>query len=109
MKLYTKLGSLKYQTDCAPNNGYYMIPVYDKGEYILKVEPPPGWTFGMLLINGIIFVCSNNFKILIFTTEPQSVELNIDGANDPCSKGEDINFLFTGFGVTGKVLIQIYF
>ena len=46
MKLYTKQGSLKYQTDCAPNNGYYMIPVYDKGEYVLKVEPPPGWTFG---------------------------------------------------------------
>lgn len=46
VKLYTKQGSLKYQTDCAPNNGYYMIPVYDKGDYLLKVEPPPGWTFG---------------------------------------------------------------
>ena len=46
VKLYTKQGSLKYQTDCAPNNGYYMVPVYDKGDYILKVEPPPGWTFG---------------------------------------------------------------
>ena len=44
--LYTKQGSLKYQTDCAPNNGYYMIPVYDKGDYVLKVAPPPGWTFG---------------------------------------------------------------
>ena len=48
VKLYTKQGSLKYQTDCAPINGYYMIPVYDKGDYILKVEPPPGWTFGKL-------------------------------------------------------------
>jgi len=46
VKLYTKQGSLKYQTDCAPNNGYYMVPVYDRGDYILKVEPPPGWTFG---------------------------------------------------------------
>jgi len=46
VKLYTKQGSLKYQTDCAPNNGYYMVPVYDKGDYVLKVEPPPGWTFG---------------------------------------------------------------
>jgi len=81
VKLYTKLGSLKYQTDCAPNNGYYMIPVYDKGEYVLKVEPPPGWTF-----------------------DPQIVELNIDGTNDPCSKGDDINFMFTGFGVIGKIV-----
>jgi hypothetical protein len=32
--------------DCAPNNGYYMIPVYDKGAYVLKVEPPKGWKFG---------------------------------------------------------------
>jgi len=47
VKLYTKQGSLKYQTDCAPNNGYYMVPVYDRGDYILKVEPPPGWSFGM--------------------------------------------------------------
>jgi hypothetical protein len=23
-----------------------MIPVYNKGEYVLKVEPPPGWSFG---------------------------------------------------------------
>jgi hypothetical protein len=81
VKLYTKQGSLKYQTDCAPNNGYYMLPVYDKGDYILKVEPPPGWTF-----------------------EPQTVELSIDGKTDRCSLGEDINFVFTGFGVVGKVV-----
>lgn len=30
IKLYTKHGTLKYQTDCAPNNGYFMIPLYDK-------------------------------------------------------------------------------
>ncbi|KAI0209330.1 Nodal modulator 2 [Lamellibrachia satsuma] len=81
VKLYTKQGSLKYQTDCAPNTGYYMIPVYDKGDYVLKVEPPPGWTF-----------------------EPRSVDLHIDGKTDACSKSEDINFRFTGFGVIGKVI-----
>ena len=46
MKLYTPHGSIKYQTDCAPNTGYYLIPLYDKGDYILKVEPPSGWSFG---------------------------------------------------------------
>ena len=32
MKLYTKQGILKYKTDCAPNNGYFLIPLYDKVE-----------------------------------------------------------------------------
>ncbi|CAL1545393.1 unnamed protein product [Lymnaea stagnalis] len=80
VKLYTPHGSIKYQTDCAPNTGYYLIPLYDKGDYVLKAEPPKGWGF-----------------------EPVSVELNVDGENDPCSKGEDINFKFTGFSVTGMV------
>ena len=35
---YTRQGNLKYETDCAPNNGYYFIPLYDKGEYVLKVQ-----------------------------------------------------------------------
>uniref|UniRef100_A0AAY4ATN9 Nodal modulator 1 n=1 Tax=Denticeps clupeoides TaxID=299321 RepID=A0AAY4ATN9_9TELE len=81
IKLYTKLGSLKYQTDCAPINGYFMIPLYDKGDYILKIEPPLGWSF-----------------------EPTSVNLHVDGVNDICTKEEDINFVFTGFSVSGMVL-----
>jgi hypothetical protein len=48
----------------------------------------------------IIFVL---FVILLAGTEPQSVELVIDGKTDKCSLGEDINFQFTGFGVVGKV------
>ncbi|XP_033099080.1 nodal modulator 1-like [Anneissia japonica] len=81
MKVYNKEGALKYHTDCAPNNGYFMIPIYDKGEFVLKIEPPQGWSF-----------------------EPTSVELNIDGKSDVCSKGEDINFQFMGFAVEGKVI-----
>ncbi|XP_059130343.1 BOS complex subunit NOMO1 isoform X3 [Peromyscus eremicus] len=81
IKLYTKHGTLKYQTDCAPNNGYFMIPLYDKGDFILKIEPPLGWSF-----------------------EPTSVELHVDGVSDICTKGGDVNFVFTGFSVNGKVL-----
>ncbi|KAF7481641.1 nodal modulator 3 [Marmota monax] len=81
IKLYTKHGTLKYQTDCAPNNGYFMIPLYDKGDFILKIEPPLGWSF-----------------------EPTNVELYVDGVSDICTKGGDINFVFTGFSVNGKVL-----
>ncbi|CAB1453575.1 unnamed protein product [Pleuronectes platessa] len=81
IKLYTKQGSLKYQTDCAPINGYFMIPLYDKGDFVLKIEPPLGWSF-----------------------EPTSVDLHVDGISDICTKEEDINFLFTGFSVLGTVL-----
>lgn len=81
IKLYTKQGSMKYQTDCAPNNGYYLIPVYDKGDYILQVQPPEGWLF-----------------------EPTSVALHIDGTSDLCSQSKDINFYFKGFSIYGQVV-----
>lgn len=81
MGLYTKTGSLKDQTECAPNTGYYFLPLYDKGEYTLRVDPPRGWSF-----------------------EPTEVTLNVDGDSDDCSKGKDINFTFKGFGITGRVI-----
>lgn len=81
VKLYTKQGSLKDQTECAPKNGYYFLPVYDKGSYILRIEPPKGWTF-----------------------HPKEVPLTFDGRTDPCSQNKDINFEFKGFTVFGKVL-----
>lgn len=79
--LYTKAGSLKEKTECAPTNGYYFLPLYEKGGYVLKVHPPAGWSF-----------------------EPSEVELNIDGTTDQCSTGQDINFAFNGFGITGRVI-----
>lgn len=81
VKLYTTHGSIKYQTDCAPNTGYYLIPLYEKADFILKVEPPKGWSF-----------------------DPESYDLKVDGETDKCSRGEDINFRFTGFTVSGKVI-----
>ncbi|EDW32208.1 GL10556 [Drosophila persimilis] len=80
IKLLTKQGSLKDKTDCSPSNGYYFLPIYDKGDYLLSISPPPGWSF-----------------------EPEHVELNFDGKNDVCSQGKDVNFVFKGFGITGKV------
>ncbi|VDO95263.1 unnamed protein product [Soboliphyme baturini] len=82
VQLYTDEGNLKYETDCAPNNGYYMVPVYVKGKYVIKLDPPKGWGF-----------------------EPESFKLEVDGQRDPCSKGEDINFHFRGFMVSGKVIL----
>uniref|UniRef100_H2ZM47 SD-repeat containing protein B domain-containing protein n=1 Tax=Ciona savignyi TaxID=51511 RepID=H2ZM47_CIOSA len=71
---------MKYQAECAPNNGYFMVPFVEKGEFQLKIIPPKGWLF-----------------------EPMSVDLNVDGINDPCTKGKDINFAFKGFTLSGKV------
>ncbi|CAL4132988.1 unnamed protein product, partial [Meganyctiphanes norvegica] len=81
IKLFTKQGNLKYETECAPNNGYYFIPLYDKGSYIIKVAPPPGWSFS-----------------------PEEVALTVDGETDACTLGKDINFHFKGFAVVGKVV-----
>jgi hypothetical protein len=44
------------------------------------VDPPRGWSF-----------------------EPTEVALNVDGVTDDCSQGNDINFIFKGFGITGRV------
>ncbi|CAJ0967213.1 unnamed protein product [Ranitomeya imitator] len=38
------------------------------------------------------------------SAEPTSVPLHVDGVTDICTKGEDVNFVFTGFSVNGKVL-----
>jgi len=81
VRLHTKQGSFKFKTECAPNNGYFLVAIYDKGEYILQINPPSGWGFA-----------------------PQQIPLNIDGVDDPCSKGKDLNFVFTGFSVIGKIV-----
>ena len=39
--------------------------------------------------------------------EPSEVKLHVDGSTDKCSKGEDINFLFTGFTIHGQVLLKL--
>ncbi|XP_041975395.1 nodal modulator 1 [Aricia agestis] len=79
--LYTREGSLKEKTECAPTNGYYFLPLYEKGDYVLRVHPPAGWSF-----------------------EPSHVDIVVDGETDPCSSSQDINFSFNGFGITGQVI-----
>ena len=48
MKLLTKQGIIKSQAECAPNNGYFLIPLYDKvcGNLVL-----------LILIHMIIKLC----------------------------------------------------
>ncbi|KAH9388587.1 Nodal modulator [Tyrophagus putrescentiae] len=81
IKLYTGQGVLKFQTDCAPNNGYYFIPLMEShGDYVVQIEGPKGWSF-----------------------EPTQVPFYFDGKTDICSKQTDVNFVFKGFSIFGKV------
>lgn len=38
--------------------------------------------------------------------EPAEVDLEVDGEHDLCSKNQDVNFEFSGFGITGSVVSQ---
>ncbi|CAI5450836.1 unnamed protein product [Caenorhabditis angaria] len=80
VKLLTTEGHLKHEEEVNPSNGYFMIPVYSKGQYSLKVSSPAGYYF-----------------------EPDTFDFKLDGVNDPCSKNEDIIFKLNGFSIRGVV------
>ena len=64
---------------------------------------------GKIIINMLLLYLLQSTNSLVIkcivccVADPNSVELNIDGTTDKCSKGEDINFIFTGFTLSGKV------
>lgn len=78
VELRTLDGLVKDRTQCAPN-GYYFIPVYEKGSFVIKVKGPEGWSW-----------------------DPNQVPVLVDHTG--CNKNEDINFRFTGFSISGKVV-----
>ncbi|KAI6176776.1 hypothetical protein M3Y97_00835400 [Aphelenchoides bicaudatus] len=80
IKLESSEGLRKFETDVTPSNGYYMVPVYNKGSYAIVIEGPTGYVF-----------------------EPSRIPIIIDGQTDQCTKGIDINFELFGFTVSGKV------
>lgn len=78
VELRTLDGLVKDRTQCAPN-GYYFIPVYDKGSFVIKIKGPEGWSW-----------------------DPDRVPVLVD--HNGCNGNEDINFRFTGFSINGKVV-----
>ncbi|KAL4602871.1 hypothetical protein ACB092_10G084400 [Castanea dentata] len=78
VELQTVDGLVKDRTQCAPN-GYYFIPVYDKGSFVIKINGPEGWAW-----------------------DPEKVRVVVDDTG--CNSNEDINFRFTGFTVSGRVV-----
>uniref|UniRef100_A0A915DMW4 Nodal modulator 1 n=1 Tax=Ditylenchus dipsaci TaxID=166011 RepID=A0A915DMW4_9BILA len=79
--LLTKEGNLKYESSCNPQNGYFMVPVYNKGRFKLKVNAPEGWLF-----------------------EPEVQEIVIDDENNATKCSEEIIFSLSGFTISGSVL-----
>ncbi|KAK1315520.1 hypothetical protein QJS10_CPA05g00205 [Acorus calamus] len=78
VELLTVDGLVKDGTHCAPN-GYYFIPVYDKGSFVVRVKGPEGWSW-----------------------KPDSVPVVVDQVG--CNSNADINFRFTGFSISGRVV-----
>ncbi|PIA38038.1 hypothetical protein AQUCO_02900110v1 [Aquilegia coerulea] len=78
VELRTVDGLVKDSTQCAPN-GYYFIPVYDKGSFIITIKGPEGWSWN-----------------------PDKVPVVIN--NNGCNANADINFQFTGFTASGRVV-----
>ncbi|GLU07247.1 hypothetical protein SLE2022_242110 [Rubroshorea leprosula] len=78
VELRTIDGLVKERTQCAPN-GYYFIPVYDKGSFVIKIKGPKGWSW-----------------------DPDKVPVVVDDTG--CNGNEDINFRFTGFTISGRVV-----
>lgn len=72
---------MKEKTEVS-ETGFFVLPIYDKGEYTIRVDAPAGYSF-----------------------DPEVIKLNFDGVNDICSQKKDVNFAFKGFGITGKVNI----
>ncbi|KAG6575758.1 Nodal modulator 1, partial [Cucurbita argyrosperma subsp. sororia] len=77
VELRTVDGLVKDRTQCAPN-GYYFIPVYDKGSFVITINGPEGWSW-----------------------DPDKVPVLVDDTG--CNGNEDINFRFTGFTLSGRV------
>lgn len=78
VELRTVDGLLKDRTQCAPN-GYYFIPVYDKGSFLIEIKGPEGWSW-----------------------DQDKVPVVVD--HNGCNANEDINFRLTGFTITGRIV-----
>ncbi|XP_057966723.1 uncharacterized protein LOC131156786 isoform X2 [Malania oleifera] len=78
VELRTVDGLVKDRTQCAPN-GYYFIPVYDKGSFLVEIKGPEGWSWN-----------------------PDKVPVVVDQTG--CNANEDINFQFTGFTLSGRIV-----
>lgn len=83
---------MKFETTSSPV-GDYLIPIYDKGQYSIKISAPEGFHFGM----------TKGLLPCIHLVEPATFNVDFDDMHTTCNNGKDINFELTGFNVKGKV------
>jgi hypothetical protein len=120
LSLVSLEGHTKYTTECTPN-GYYVIPVYDRGSYKIQIIQPKGWSFGLFICQSFLIdffeemimilplshttstIRSSLLSSLNLNLEPSEALITVD-ADNQCNKGNDINFVITGFQLWGKVL-----
>jgi len=85
IKLLSSSGVVKDQTECAPN-GYYFIPVTEKGSFSIAVEGPKGWSF---------------------EPDRRAVTIGKDGqCHLSTTSGTEVNFEFIGFSILGRVVAE---
>lgn len=97
------------------------VCIFIQGDFVLKIEPPVGWSFGktdsciLTVHERVIIMPAATMKVMlhvfcmgVFSPEPTSVDLYVDGVSDICTKEEDINFVFTGFSVSGTVRSALF-
>lgn len=83
--LFTSDNNYAEKTHCS-QNGFFLLPVYDKKSYIIKVQPPQESTF-----------------------EPESIAIDLKGkTNEEVAKitEQSLSFKFIGFSLTGNVKIE---
>ncbi|KAJ6390371.1 hypothetical protein OIU77_024562 [Salix suchowensis] len=69
VELRTIDGLVKERTQCAPN-GYYFIPVYDKGSFVIKINGPEGWSWDPKNSRlSLMKWAATGMKILIFDSQ----------------------------------------
>eukprot|EP01080_Neovahlkampfia_damariscottae_P007378 gene7378-11700_t len=78
IKLFNKNGLLKDSTQCSPT-GYFVLPLYDNGNYKIQVNGPEGWFF-------------------------EQNEFSVSVRNGKKSPEGDVIFEFQGFSLSGEVL-----
>lgn len=95
--LETEDGKFVEKTLCS-QNGFYLLPIYDRKSYVIRVKPIKESKFGMFSP----FSAVNNR-----TVEPERIAINlIDKSYDEIKKiTEKVhNFKFVGFTLANKVI-----
>nr|CAD2197087.1 unnamed protein product [Meloidogyne enterolobii] len=78
IKLFNSEDDLIYTSTCNSESGYFLIPIFNKGKYLVKIFAPDGYVFEHKL---------------------HRVEI---GNNGGCS--EELNFTLTGLEISGRIL-----